>query len=718
MIRFSPQTSNQRGGNNFAMYCKYELMKHTNWFGDKAQFEKYCGDGKVENEQWIKQWEQLIQSKEDQQTKQNRLLSELLQGDLEIEYEELPDEHRGKRIDLIYGADAPATGTPPLTAERIKAADVKINDDSVSWDAQYQALPEEIRPMLSTWLDQQKRLGESDPNLFKRDIHKVDPSTLNHEQRVVYDRIKMHFEDPNPNKDPLFLIVYGTAGTGKSHCVHAFYGFLGNVCKLTATTGMAAYNINGCTLQSFVNMNYKGDVAEMPELSEAAVLDWQRKYGHILYIVIDEMSMLGQRSLLILDKRLRQLTGKGDKPFGGLSIILVGDFGQLPPVKDSPMYSDKIPVAKEMLQMFSSVMLKQVKRQEESETEFRELLMNMRDCKLEQDQWQLLLNRDPSKVKDKEHFSNAMHIFPTHKLVDEFNWNAIVKQHKELGKPIVCIKANNSKGAAKLKPEELMGLQKELFLTEGSKVILTRNIWTDVGLVNGAQGIVQSIIYAPGTKPSTSAPLAIIVKFPNSICPSIYGDENPHCVPIVPFTAECVKNNKKVTRSQFPLRSGDSDTIYHVQGQTLQSVVIGLQGEDMCLGLTFVALSRVRRLIDLMISATDFQRYLKARNPTSKKSFKMTRNLRSRLKIEKWLESVDWSAKPAGDGTKKVAIDELLLISTQELNNKFKKFDKSTEKKGEKKCEKKKDAEVAAGFVFMFFHLYLYSSILYTIHRS
>ena len=57
------------------------------------------------------------------------------------------------------------------------------------------------------------------------------------------------------------------------------------------------------------------------------------------YILIDEMSMLGQRSMGWGDRRIRQGTGKLAEPFGGISVILIGDFGHLPPVGDRPIYA-------------------------------------------------------------------------------------------------------------------------------------------------------------------------------------------------------------------------------------------------------------------------------------------------------------------------------------------------------------------------------------------
>ena len=131
--------------------------------------------------------------------------------------------------------------------------------------------------------------------------------------------------------------VLGTAGTGKSYLINTFSNLLGNNCILTGTTGMAGYNIQGCTVHSAVQLpvrNYNNN-----ELQGAALQRLQLRFSGKHYLILDEMSMLGQRTLAWLDKRLRQATGKLHVPLGGISVLLLGDFGQLPPVGDRAIYS-------------------------------------------------------------------------------------------------------------------------------------------------------------------------------------------------------------------------------------------------------------------------------------------------------------------------------------------------------------------------------------------
>ena len=103
------------------------------------------------------------------------------------------------------------------------------------------------------------------------------------------------------------------------------------------------------------------------------------------------MSMIGHKMLSSLDNRLRAGTGKVDIPFGGMSVILMGDFGQLPPVGDRPMYvSGNGSVVSDhchsLYLMFQSVIiLDKVMQQAGDDLEaiaFRALLMRMRDGKV------------------------------------------------------------------------------------------------------------------------------------------------------------------------------------------------------------------------------------------------------------------------------------------------------------------------------------------------
>lgn len=130
--------------------------------------------------------------------------------------------------------------------------------------------------------------------------------------------------------------------------------------------------------------------------------------------------MLGQRMLGWIDRRCRQATGITNDVFGGKSIILVGDPGQLPPVADKPLYhhnpSDSLQEQGHLAYfMFNNVVKltvnQRVQRISPEQTQFRELLMHLRTGDCNEDDWKLLLTRQPSVIKDLDHFKDATRLY-------------------------------------------------------------------------------------------------------------------------------------------------------------------------------------------------------------------------------------------------------------------------------------------------------------------
>ena len=148
-------------------------------------------------------------------------------------------------------------------------------------------------------------------------------------------------------------------------------------------------------------------IREYRELQGDSLQRLQLRLEGKSFLIVDEMSMIGHKMLSSLDNRLRAGTGKEDISFGGMSVILMGDFGQLPPVGDRPMYvSGNGSVVSDhghsLYLMFESVIiLDLVMRQAGDDPEaiaFRALLMRMRDGKVTEKDWKILLEHSTTKV--------------------------------------------------------------------------------------------------------------------------------------------------------------------------------------------------------------------------------------------------------------------------------------------------------------------------------
>ena len=127
--------------------------------------------------------------------------------------------------------------------------------------------------------------------------------------------------------------------------------------------------------------------------------------------------------------------------------------------------------------------------------------------------------------------------------------------------------------------------------------------------MNGTQGIIKEIVYAPGSNPNhveraRRMPTAIVVDFPKYEGPRFFNDEaRATWVPILIGERED-GSHKGIVRRQFPLILGWAMTPWKAQGMTLELAVVRLTKAAASPGVAFVALSRVRHPDHLMLEDT------------------------------------------------------------------------------------------------------------------
>ena len=185
---------------------------------------------------------------------------------------------------------------------------------------------------MPSWIVQMKENFEQPPSQSKE----IDTNSFSEMQKLAFNMVTKHSEK---SEEPLLLIVNGEAGTGKSYLINALRNHLQHRCIVTATTGKASYQIRGITIHSYLRLPIGPN--SQRELNGQPLIDMQEKLSTVDYIIIDEYSMLGQKTFGWIDRRCRQLSGTKEKLFGGKSIILFGDPAQLPPVCDQPLYHAK-----------------------------------------------------------------------------------------------------------------------------------------------------------------------------------------------------------------------------------------------------------------------------------------------------------------------------------------------------------------------------------------
>ena len=165
-------------------------------------------------------------------------------------------------------------------------------------------------------------------------------SSLNLRQREFFNHIIHYIKCKD---EPIYAFLTSGAGVGKSVVIRALYQSMYRILNLRdgenpddikillcAYMGFASFNISGQTIRlAFHKKIYQGtNLLSADELNTFRI-----KYRHLKIVIIDEISIVGNRTLSFIDTRLQQLTGT-KAVVGGLSVIAVGDLYQLKPVGD------------------------------------------------------------------------------------------------------------------------------------------------------------------------------------------------------------------------------------------------------------------------------------------------------------------------------------------------------------------------------------------------
>ncbi|KAK0145467.1 ATP-dependent DNA helicase PIF1 [Merluccius polli] len=348
--------------------------------------------------------------------------------------------------------------------------------------------------------------------------------SLNEEQSAVFYAVRQWCLQKllGQNPDPLRLFITGGAGTGKSHLIKAIHyestRLLSQIAEnpeditvlLTAPTGVAAYNIGAATIHNTFSIAANVKIPYQP-LGDDKVNSLRSRMGNLQILIIDEVSMVDHRLLTYIHGRLRQIKQTGDYSlFANVSVICVGDFYQLRPVKGTPLYADN--GASLWEGNFEVAELTQVVRQENAA--FAGMLHRLRLHKKKEP----LSNHDVVTLKQCETSEDPtdIHIYATNAEVNEYN----VKRLHDTCPDAISIEAHDFVRNPKTgRIERKVGLHRKIFnlclpncvsLGIGARVMLKKNIDVSDGLVNGACGTVVEIIRG---KEDDDIPAAIHVDF-------------------------------------------------------------------------------------------------------------------------------------------------------------------------------------------------------------
>jgi len=373
------------------------------------------------------------------------------------------------------------------------------------------------------------------------------------------------------------IFLTGPAGSGKTHLLNQYINFLKENyvdVGITASTGIAATHMGGTTIHSWTGMGINDSLSKT-DLEELKTRKYLRdRFERTNVLIIDEVSMLHHFRLDLIDEICRYMKNN-DQPFGGIQIVLCGDFFQLPPVsrfgEPTVCFAYEAKIWAEA--NFKICYLEEQHRQTDSA--FLKVLNEIRQNRLSEEGMKHLLSR---KVEVCKCFN--LNIEPTrlhtHNIdVDVINQQELEKlkgQSREYTmdstgrKPLV-----DSLKKSCLAPENLK-------LKVGAKVMFVKNNFEE-GYVNGTLGKISAFDY--------EGPIVTLVNGKNIR------------VKLANWMIE-EEGKPKASISQYPLRLAWAITVHKSQGMSLDAIEVDLS-KSFEKGMGYVALSRVRSLEGLSL---------------------------------------------------------------------------------------------------------------------
>ena len=365
------------------------------------------------------------------------------------------------------------------------------------------------------------------------------------------------------------VFVTGEAGTGKSFLIQRYLLRYAPAATLLASTGAAAVLIGGRTFHSFFGLG-------ILEGGKDRTVDKAMKNGKLLKrlreaseIIIDEISMLPG---VVLDtaETIARKARQNEEPWGGLRIVAVGDFAQLPPIdreQNTRDWAFNHPVWQKT-QFVSECLQTPVRFVDQN---FYSVLNNLRMGRFDQKAQESLQSRTGLDAP-----ADITHLYPWRKMVQKFNGDKLSKISNPVHK-IESIYSGQNRAIDTLKRQA--PVPEMLELKEDAYVMLQQNDprqrW-----VNGSCGWVRKIEKEKLTIELVNGKMIKVMKAAFSVV-----DADGHVL------AEVVN---------FPVQLAYATTIHKSQGQTFDRAVMHLKGlwEP---GQGYVALSRLRSLDGLYL---------------------------------------------------------------------------------------------------------------------
>ncbi|MET2985057.1 AAA family ATPase [Aureibaculum conchae] len=371
------------------------------------------------------------------------------------------------------------------------------------------------------------------------------------------------------------VFLTGSAGTGKTYVLNEYINYLRArkvPVAVTASTGIAATHMNGMTIHSWAGIGVKEHLTQGNLVTMKTKKYLKKNLEKAKILIIDEISMLHKNQLNLVDKVLRYFKGNHE-PFGGIQVVLSGDFFQLPPIGNySEKSRDKFSFMSEAWVNANFTICYLTEQFRQSDSSLNDILNEIRTGNVSEYSMQLLNDATQNKLENKE--------VPTKLYTHNADVDKINNEHLVTLEGRTRTFKASSKGNKKLIDtlKNAVLANENLQLKVGAKVMFVKNN-NEKGFVNGTLGKVIGFNEEGSPKVKTSNDRIITVEREDW---SIQDDHN----------------KLLASFSQFPLRLAWAITVHKCQGMTLDEAEVDLS-KTFERGQGYVALSRLKKIENL-----------------------------------------------------------------------------------------------------------------------
>ncbi len=371
------------------------------------------------------------------------------------------------------------------------------------------------------------------------------------------------------------VYLTGQAGSGKTYILNLYINYLKQhkvPVAITASTGIAATHLNGGTIHSWSGIGIKSHLTHSDRAKILGNENKRAKLQSAKVLIIDEISMFHSYRLDMVNQ-ICKMARLDSRPFGGLQVILCGDFFQLPPINEQGLEKSGFAYKSEAWKELDLTVCYLNEQHRQLDDSFLKVLNDIRSQDVSEHTFEKLATRLNKELPD--------HIVPT-KLythnadVDGINNAQLEKIDKPVHKYLMTTRGN----------KELVDILKkgclapaDLLIKEGALVMFIKN--------NPAKG------YSNGT-------LGKVKRFDTEGNPIVQTYDGKEIIAI-PTSWKFEENETVLAEiNQIPLRLAWAITVHKSQGMSLDAAEIDLS-KSFAFGMGYVALSRVKSLVGIRL---------------------------------------------------------------------------------------------------------------------